>query len=189
MGFLCGACDLYLNFTTPCIFSHIRREDSWWLSFCVLFTPQSTAFVVMHTSFIQTLWWFCEEFSNKTIWHYRLGWSISESVDSISRDGPDTPTYQMKYDECKRPFRRKSDKKRHKYISERQSEQRGAVQCTVCHRWFRSCGGLSVHSCRPGQWVKVRFALPPFRGSCGLVTAAKLKEGRKEGRCVCLLPN
>ena len=39
---------------------------------------------------------------------------------------------------------------RHKCIAERQKpvrEQRGAVQCERCGRWFRSRGGLAVHAC------------------------------------------
>ena len=69
----------------------------------------------------------------------------------------DNPANQIKCDECGRSFRRESDKKRHKCISERQkpiSEQRGAVQCTQCNRWFRSRGGLSVHHCRTDQAIK-----------------------------------
>ena len=30
------------------------------------------------------------------------------------------------------------------------NEQRGAVLCNNCGRWFRSRGGLAVHACRPG---------------------------------------
>ena len=51
---------------------------------------------------------------------------------------------------CNRSFRRESDKKRHKCLDERRkpvSEQRGAVQCQTCRRWFRSKGGMAVHSC------------------------------------------
>ena len=54
---------------------------------------------------------------------------------------------------CCRTFRRESDKKRHKCLAERQkpvSEQRGSVQCLQCKEWFRSRGGLAVHTCRPG---------------------------------------
>ena len=54
---------------------------------------------------------------------------------------------------CSRTFRRESDKKRHKCLAERQkpvSEQRGSVQCLQCKKWFRSRGGLAVHTCRPG---------------------------------------
>ena len=53
---------------------------------------------------------------------------------------------------CSRRFRRGSDKKRHKCMSEREKpvcEQHGATQCTVCSRWFGSRGGLPVHTCRP----------------------------------------
>ena len=52
---------------------------------------------------------------------------------------------------CHRVFRRECDKKRHKCTEERQKpvcEQRGATQCSVCSRWFRSKG---VHNCRPGS--------------------------------------
>ena len=52
---------------------------------------------------------------------------------------------------CGRTFRRESDKKRHKCITERQKpihEQHGAVHCTSCDRWFRSRGGFTVHTCR-----------------------------------------
>ena len=47
---------------------------------------------------------------------------------------------------CSTIFRRESDKKRHKCVSERQkpiSEQRGASQCTRCNKWFRSKGGMA----------------------------------------------
>ena len=53
-------------------------------------------------------------------------------------------------DECGRFFRRDYDKSRHKCAEERQwpvCEQRYAVQCSVCERWFRKIGGLTVHYC------------------------------------------
>ena len=53
-------------------------------------------------------------------------------------------------DDRGRYFRRECDKSRHKCAAERQRpvcEQRGAVQCAVCDRWFRSIGGLTVHHC------------------------------------------
>ena len=43
-----------------------------------------------------------------------------------------------------------SDNKRHKCVLEQAKpvqEQRGAVQCMTCQRWFRSRGGLAVHRC------------------------------------------
>ena len=46
---------------------------------------------------------------------------------------------------------RPGDMKRHKCAAERArpvEEQRGAVQCSVCQKWFRSKGGLAVHKCR-----------------------------------------
>ena len=55
---------------------------------------------------------------------------------------------------CSRKFRRESDKKRHKCLSERNkpvSEQRGAAQCQTCRKWFGSRGGLAVHTCRPPE--------------------------------------
>ena len=51
---------------------------------------------------------------------------------------------------CSRSFRREGDKKRHKCVNERMmpvSEQRGAAQCLKCREWFRSRGGLALHSC------------------------------------------
>jgi len=56
--------------------------------------------------------------------------------------------------ECGRSFRRESDKARHKCLSGRAKpvrEQAGAVQCERCERWFRSRGGLAVHTCRVEQ--------------------------------------
>ncbi len=55
---------------------------------------------------------------------------------------------------CGRRFRRESDKKRHKCIEERRKpvrEQRGAVQCVTCMKWFLSRGRLAVHTCRPPE--------------------------------------
>ncbi len=56
---------------------------------------------------------------------------------------------------CGRKFRREGDRKRHKYVDERQkpvSQQKGVVHCVTCCRWFRSKGGLAVHvRRRPGS--------------------------------------
>ena len=68
-------------------------------------------------------------------------------------------------EQCNRSFRRESDRKRHKCLSERQkpvSLQRGAVQCPTCTRWLRSRGGLAVHRCRTDQCSENRlYSLPP----------------------------
>ena len=56
--------------------------------------------------------------------------------------------------ECSRTFRRESDMKRHKCLAERCKpvhEQCGAVQCSNCEKWFKSCGSFTVHSCNPDQ--------------------------------------
>ncbi len=52
---------------------------------------------------------------------------------------------------CNRRFRREADKKRHKCADERKKpliQQKGAVKCTSCNRWFGSRGELAVHRCR-----------------------------------------
>ena len=44
---------------------------------------------------------------------------------------------------CSRSFRREGDKKRHKYVAEREkpvSERHGAAQCLQCMKWFKSRG-------------------------------------------------
>ena len=53
--------------------------------------------------------------------------------------------------ECSRTFRRTSDRKMHKRLDERAKpvkEQRGALQCSKCQKWFCSRGGIAVHKCR-----------------------------------------
>ena len=99
--------------------------------------------------------WYDEASVSRPRWRtaYKKGLE-SLSTASYQQEAQEHPSNQIQCDECKRSFRRESDKKRHKCILERQkpvSEQRGAVQCTVCHRWFRSRGGLAVHNCRPDQ--------------------------------------
>ena len=62
------------------------------------------------------------------------------------------PHGQVQCQECRRVFRREVGKARYKCTTERQkqiSEQSRAVQCPVCHRWFHSKGGLTVHRCSP----------------------------------------
>ena len=51
-------------------------------------------------------------------------------------------------------FRRTSERKRHKCLTERAKpvkEQRDALQCSKCQNWFCARGGLAVHKCREGE--------------------------------------
>ena len=57
-----------------------------------------------------------------------------QQQESINHDG------QVECHVCGRPFRRESDKKRHKCSAEPVWDQHGAVQCGVCQWWFRSGG-------------------------------------------------
>ena len=53
--------------------------------------------------------------------------------------------------ECGRIFRRTNARKEHKCLAERakpEKEQKGALQCSKCQKWFCSRGGLDVHKCR-----------------------------------------
>ena len=56
--------------------------------------------------------------------------------------------------ECQKPCRSAVTENVTKYdkcIDERKklvNEQEGAVKCETCERWFRSRGGLAVHTCR-----------------------------------------
>ena len=59
---------------------------------------------------------------------------------------------EIKCEVCSRKFRRENNRKRHKYLKDRSlpvNKQKGAAQCQSCNRWFRSRGGLAVHTCRP----------------------------------------
>ena len=94
--------------------------------------------------------WYDEATLSRGGWRatYRDGLQTHQDSQPRRQDGE--PTREVRCHTCARSFRRKSDKKRHKCVTERSKpmqEQRGAVQCTVCQRWFRSRGGLSVHRC------------------------------------------
>ena len=94
--------------------------------------------------------WFNEAATSRPHWRSIYKEGLIDIVDN-TRAAPDPSENQVKSDECHRCFKRKSDKKRHKCISERQkpvSEQCGAVQCTRYRRWLRSLGGLAVHRCQ-----------------------------------------
>ena len=94
--------------------------------------------------------WYDEATLSRGGWRatYRDGLQTHQDSQPRRQDGE--PTREVRCHTCARSFRRESDKKRHKCVTERSKpvqEQRGAVQCTICQRWFRSRGGLSVHRC------------------------------------------
>ena len=121
--------------------------------------------------------------TSKSRWRetYTEGLKESQTIsDSHNEERPQNQFVCKEYI-C---FRREGDRKRHKCVSEEQkpvSEQRGAVQCPTCVRWFHICGGLAVHKCR-NQDSEINLAFSPLGGSHVAVTQ-QLK-GRKEGRCV-----
>ena len=74
----------------------------------------------------------------------------AQQVQSGQDERPDRNT-GVQCGECGRSFHRPGDMKRHKCVAERArpvEKQRGAVQCSVCRKWFRSKGGHAVHRCR-----------------------------------------
>ena len=75
------------------------------------------------------------------------------------------PQGQVVCRECGEPFSRQGDLKRHKCLLESSrpvEEQRGSVQCTLCHRWFRSTG---VHR-RRLQCTKELKLVPSIGRTC-----------------------
>ena len=80
----------------------------------------------------------------------RLGMESHREAEVVRRS---SAAKEVVCEVCSRTFTWESDKKRHKCLAERQkpvSEQLGSVQCLQCKKWFRSRGGLAVHTCRPG---------------------------------------
>ena len=100
-----------------------------------------------------------EEVASRARWRamYRLGMEdLAETRQSQGQRGATiTANRDVQCEVCGRKFSRESDRKRHKCVDERRkpvSQQKGAVQCGTCHRWFRSRGGKAVHVCRqPGS--------------------------------------
>ena len=121
--------------------------------------------------------WYDEASVSSLRWKtaYRKGLE-SLSIASYHQEAQEHSSNQIKCDKYKRSFRRKSDKKHHKCISERQkpvSEQHGAVQCTM------GLGVMEALSTIVDLTKQVKFNLwgGGGRGSCGCITAAKPKEG------------
>ena len=97
--------------------------------------------------------WYEEATSSRASWRalYRMGLENCREMRTAQAQAP-VVVRDVFCQACSRSFRRLSDKKRHKCVTERQKpvcEQRGAAQCSQCLRWFRSRGGLAVHRCIP----------------------------------------
>ena len=91
---------------------------------------------------------------------------------------------------CRREFSRPSDFKRHKCLAERLlpvHEQSGAVQCPRCGVWFRSAGGLAVHTCRVSAMPSASPATQDSRDTLECSTCGrsfKSASGLKRHKCV-----
>ena len=97
--------------------------------------------------------WYEEATSSRASWRalYPMGLENYREMRTTQAQAP-VVVRDVFCQACSRSFRRLSDKKRHKCVTERQKpvcEQRGAAQCSQCLRWFRSRGGLAVHRCIP----------------------------------------
>ena len=74
--------------------------------------------------------WYDEAAASRPTWRATNKGGVRLSIASDHHDAQKHLSKQIKCDECGQSFRRESDKKRHKCISERQkpvNEQRGAV--------------------------------------------------------------
>ena len=98
------------------------------------------------------------------------------------------PQSQVLCEGCGRTFRRAGDKARHKCIDECQKpihEQRGAVQCSNCSRWFQSQGVCQCIDVKPQKpetyilFVIYNFYFAPRKWGCVAVSATRKKEVRK----------
>ena len=91
--------------------------------------------------------WYKIAATSRAEWR-RICHQLSEVTKHQSNQTHDQPTDLVQCPTCLRSFRRISDMKRHKCLEERRkpiNEQQGAVQCSICERWFASKGGLAVH--------------------------------------------
>lgn len=96
--------------------------------------------------------WYEEARQSRARWRAMCWIGIEEFREAQQSRSQSSSVRNVVCDECGRAFRRESDKKRHKCLDERRkpvSQQKGAVQCGTCRKWFKSRGGLTVHACRP----------------------------------------
>ena len=99
--------------------------------------------------------WYKTATTSRSAWKTAYKQGVANLVEAqlaSSTQRPQQAQRQFQCEVCSRSFRRDSDRKRHKCTSERSKpvcQQKGAALCQVCQRWFRSKGGLAVHTCRP----------------------------------------
>ena len=98
--------------------------------------------------------WYDEATTLRAAWRASCGLGLENHREQRATEPSIPVVRQVTCEVCSRTFLRESDRKRHKCSSERRKpvwEQKGAVQCVACSRWFRSKGGLTVHTCSSGS--------------------------------------
>ena len=94
--------------------------------------------------------WYTKAATSKEEWRYTYREARTDITHREQHRGQTDNWVQCP--ECSRTFCSESDMKSHKCLAERRKpvhEQRGAVQCLTCEKWFKSHGGFTVHSCNP----------------------------------------
>ena len=94
--------------------------------------------------------WFNEAVKSRASWRGLCRRQLDEVHDGWIAELPHHENV-VSCEICSRCFRRESDKKRHKCLVERSKPvhlQKGAIMCMICNKWFKSKGGLTVHTCR-----------------------------------------
>ena len=91
--------------------------------------------------------WYEKATTSKASWWHMCCTATSNEVDQHQKQqqqASDQTSTQVQCITCQ------NDMMRHKCLQERRkpiSEQQGAVQCSICSRWFASRGGVAVHRC------------------------------------------
>ena len=95
--------------------------------------------------------WYGEAVRSRAGWRAMCRLGIDNLAETRSQSFQrEAVSREVECEVCFRKFRRESDKKRHKCLSERNkpvNQQKGAAQCQSCRKWFRSKGGMAVHTC------------------------------------------
>ena len=94
--------------------------------------------------------WYEAATTSRNAWRAICNLGYEDYICTQASQRATSRDYSVTCDACQRTFCREGDKKRYKCIQERMkpaSQQRGAVHCTTCDRWFLSQGGFTVHVC------------------------------------------